>query len=210
MQVTRQRILEILKERGQATIDELGEALGLTPVTIRHHLDILRGEGLVEVPEVRRRMTPGRPQYVYILTETASDFFPKNYSNFANLMIEELRERYEPAELDHILRGMAKRMTNDLPQSPDGQTFEERLTRVASLLNDKGYVAKWEKTNDGYYLHANNCPYRDISRDHTEVCVMDMTLISDLLGTVPERISWTAGGENSCTYHIPLQAAQPQ
>jgi predicted ArsR family transcriptional regulator len=39
---------------------------------------------------------------------------------------------------------------------------------------------------------------------------MDMTLISDLLGTVPERISWTAGGENSCTYHIPLQAAQSQ
>ncbi len=115
MQVTRQRILEILKERGQATIDELGDALDLTPVTIRHHLDILRGEGLVEVPEVRRRTTPGRPQYVYILTETASDFFPKNYSNFANLMIEEIRERYEPAELDHILRGMAKRMTSDMP-----------------------------------------------------------------------------------------------
>ncbi len=152
MQVTRQRILEILKERGQATIDELGDALGLTPVTIRHHLDILRGEGLVEVPEVRRRTTPGRPQYVYILTETASDFFPKNYSNFANLMIEEIRERYEPAELDHILRGMAKRMTSDMPKSLDGQTFEERLTGVVSLLNDKGYVAKWEKTNDGYYL----------------------------------------------------------
>jgi len=84
------------QKRGQATIDELGEALDLTPVTIRHHLDILRGEGLVEVPEVRRRMTPGRPQYVYILTETASDFFPKHYSRFADLMIEEIRERYEP------------------------------------------------------------------------------------------------------------------
>jgi len=52
---------------------------------------------------------------------------------------------------------------------------------VVSLLNERGYIAKWEKADDGYYLHTNNCPYRDISRDHTEVCVMDMTLISDLL-----------------------------
>ena len=61
MQATRQRILEILKERNTATVEELAYDLGLTPVTIRHHLDILRSEGLVQAPQVKRRDTPGRP-----------------------------------------------------------------------------------------------------------------------------------------------------
>ena len=206
MQATRQRILEILKERGEATIEELGEALGLTSVTVRHHLDILRGEGLVEVPEVRRRTTPGRPQYVYILTEAAGDFFPKSYNSFASLMISEVRDRYGAAELDSILQGMARRMEKEKPGLSG--TMEERLAYVVGFLNDRGYIAKWEKNDDGYFLHTTNCPYRDVSRDHTEVCVMDMTIISDFLGLVPERIAWTAAGENSCTYHVPLGLSQ--
>jgi predicted ArsR family transcriptional regulator len=176
-------------------------------VTVRHHLDILRGEGLVEVPEVRRRTTPGRPQYVYTLTEAADDFFPKNYGAFTNLMISEIRDHYEPAELDRILRGMANRMAADAPKPVNGETFEQRLTRVVNFLNQKGYIAKWEKTEgDGYYLRTSNCPYHDVSQDHSQVCVMDMTLISDLLGTVPERVSWLAAGEYTCSYHIPIPA----
>ncbi len=58
MQATRQRILEILKERHTATVEELAKELELTPVTIRHHLDILRSEGLVQAPQVKRRDTP--------------------------------------------------------------------------------------------------------------------------------------------------------
>jgi predicted ArsR family transcriptional regulator len=65
MQATRQRILEILKERNTATVEELAKDLGLTPVTIRHHLDILRSEGVSQAPQVKRRDTPGRPQHVW-------------------------------------------------------------------------------------------------------------------------------------------------
>ena len=204
MQATRQRILEILKERGEATIDELSESLGLTSVTVRHHLDILRGEGLVEVPEVKRRPTPGRPQYVYTLTEVADEHFPKNYAGFTNLMITEIKERFAPAELDHILRGMAHRMAANAPKPAAGETIEQRLTRLVNFLNQNGYLAKWDKAqeNDSYYLHTTNCPYHDISHNHMQVCVMDMTLISELLGTVPERISWMTAGEFDCTYHI--------
>lgn len=205
MQATRQRILEILKERSEATIDELSEALELTTVTVRHHLDILRGEGLVEVPEVKRRATPGRPQYVYTLTDAADEHFPKNYAGFTNLMITEIKERLDSTELDRILRGMAHRMAAEAPKPIPGEPIEQRLTRLVSFLNQKGYLAKWEKAQDGdgFYLHTTNCPYHDISHNHSQTCVMDMTLISELLGTVPERVSWMAAGEFDCSYHLP-------
>ena len=64
MQQTRRYILEILKERKEATIDEIVTALSerigkITAVTVRHHLEILRGDGLVAAPAVRRERLPG-------------------------------------------------------------------------------------------------------------------------------------------------------
>ena len=83
MQETRERIIHILKTRGQATVDELSRELGLTSVTVRHHLEILRQEELIAPPEPLRRTGPGRPQHVYRLAGQASDLFPKNYDLLA-------------------------------------------------------------------------------------------------------------------------------
>jgi len=202
MQVTRQRILEILKERGSATVEELGKELELTPVTIRHHLDILRSEGLVQAPKVKRRDAPGRPQHIYSLTEAADEYFPKNYSGFADLMLHEIRDRVEPRELDSILTGMANRMAAQAPAPVPGESMTQRLDRVVRFLSGKGYSADWESVDGGYLLRAHNCPYHDITKDHVEPCVMDMAMIKQLVGQTPQRLDWMAGGNNACVYLV--------
>ncbi len=202
MQVTRQRILEILKERGTATVEELGKELELTPVTIRHHLDILRSEGLVQAPKVKRRDAPGRPQHIYALTDAADDYFPKNYSGFADLMLHEIRDRVEPPELDSILNGVASRMVSEMPHAPTHETLPQRMDRVVKFMNGKGYRADWEQVAGGYLLRTHNCPYHDIARQHIEPCIMDMSMISQLIGQTPQRLDWMAGGNNTCVYLI--------
>ena len=82
MQETRQHILEILREIGQATVDDVVRALcerrgEITAVTVRHHLTRLQEDGLITAPELRHRNTPGRPQHVYKLTEKAQQHFPQ-------------------------------------------------------------------------------------------------------------------------------------
>ena len=168
MQVTRQRILEILKERGSATVEELGTELGLTPVTIRHHLDILRSEGLVQAPKVRRRDTPGRPQHVYALTDLADEHFPKNYAGLADLMLREVRDRSEPGEMDSILKGMARRMATQAPKAQPGETMPQRIERVIRFLNDKGYRARWERADGGYVLQKLKCPQPERGGEHNK------------------------------------------
>lgn len=207
MQATRQRILEILKERGAATVEELGSEFDLTPVTIRHHLDILRSEGLVQAPKVKRRDAPGRPQHSYALTDAADEHFPKNYSGLADLMLHEIRDRVEAPELDSILRGVANRMVAQVPNPPPDESTPQRIDRVIRFLNGKGYNADWQQMEGGYLLRAHNCPYRDISKDHVEPCVMDMAMISQLLGQTPQRLDWMAGGNNACAYLVKDGAA---
>ena len=71
MQSTRQEILAILKEERQATVEDLAERLELTPMTIRHPLNVLQAQALVAAPKVRRSKKVGRPRLVYTLPEAA-------------------------------------------------------------------------------------------------------------------------------------------
>ena len=41
MQATREKIVELLKERGHATVEELADEVGLTQMAVRHHLNVL-------------------------------------------------------------------------------------------------------------------------------------------------------------------------
>ncbi len=202
MQATRQRILEILKERHTATVEELARELDLTPVTIRHHLDILRSEGLVQAPQVKRRDTPGRPQHVYGLTEAADAYFPKNYAGFTDMMLREMRDKVEPEKMRSILDGVATRMASKAPQAPAAETLPQRVERVVKFLNTQGYDASWEVTEGGYLLHARNCPYHDVARENVEPCVMDASLVTQMSGIAPQRMQWAFSGDNICTYFI--------
>lgn len=202
MQSTRERILNILKQRGQATVDDLSQELGLTAVTVRHHLDILRGEGLVSAPQVRRRKTPGRPQYAYTLAEKASAFFPKRYEHLATLILEEVRADLSPTEVHQLMKRIGERIAREATL-PDTESFAARLAATVEFLDSLGHMAHWEQQDDGgYLLHVANCPYERVSHQDAEVCTVDLTMLTNLLGVSPERISWAAQGDSHCTYAI--------
>jgi len=151
MQATREHILNILKERGQVTVDELSQELGLTTVTVRHHLDILRGEGLVAAPLAHHRKAPGRPRYVYTLTEKASAFFPKRYDHLTNLVLSEVHSLLPPGEVDQMMQRIGEHIASQAVL-PDGDDFEARLAASVEFLDGLGYMAHWERCGDSDYL----------------------------------------------------------
>ncbi|MEA3374858.1 MAG: ArsR family transcriptional regulator [Chloroflexota bacterium] len=202
MQATRERILKILKERGEATVKELSETLGLTTVTIRHHLDTLRREDLVAAPSVRHRKAPGRPQHVYALTNEASDFFPKRYERLIDLMFEELYARLSRDEVESMMENIGKRIADGVT-IPRGADLEERVVVTVNFMDTRGYMAHWEETEDGDYLiHVANCPYEGVSRRHGEVCKIDQTLLRELLGAASEDIRRVPAPPRRCAYLV--------
>jgi predicted ArsR family transcriptional regulator len=202
MQKTRKIILDYLKERGSATVDELARVLDLTSVTVRHHLDILRSQELVGEPVIQHRSTPGRPQYAYSLTEKASAHFPKNYCDLAGHLIEQLRATAPDGGVNVIFEGVAERLAaSGGPALPD-EPLPERLTRAVRALNAHGYQAAWEPTDQGYLLSTCNCPYEALAPDHEELCAMDLSLVTQLLGAPPERLSRVVEGAKSCCYLV--------
>jgi len=207
VQQTRKIILHYLKEHGQATVDELAEVLDLTAVTVRHHLDILRGEELVGEPVIRHRTSRGRPQYCYTLTEKASQFFPKNYDLLASKVLTEIKAG-APLAVNVIFEGVANRLAAEAPGLIPGEPFTDRLDRAAAFLSGRGYVARWESAPDGYLLHTCNCPYEALTPEHPELCGMDRALVGALLGTMPECLARVAEGDADCTFLIRAAAAE--
>jgi predicted ArsR family transcriptional regulator len=205
MQETRKTILHYLKTNGAATVDELALVLKLTTVTVRHHLDILRSEGYVCDPVIRHRASPGRPQYTYTLTSKASEEFPKNYCDLAALVLEQVRASAPPQTVNVFFEGVANRMAALAPQADPDEDLAQRFERAVAFLNCQGYVAHWEQADEGYLLHTCNCPYEALAKDNPELCGMDLTLVSNLLGEVPRRVSRVVEGASSCAYLIPTR-----
>jgi len=207
MQETRQYVLDILREKSQATVDELVSNLEqrrgtpITAVTVRHHLNELLKEQLITTAELKHRNSPGRPQHVYVLTEAARDHFPNNYQPLVNHLLEQLATSLTNTQVNVLFEGIADRMAADA--SVPFLSPIERLDFVVRYLNEHGYNAKWEQNNDGFLLHTSNCPYHQIAENNRMLCEMDMRLVSSLLGVAPRLLARISDGDAACSYFIP-------
>lgn len=207
MQETRRQILEILKDRESATVDDIVADLAplrgrtITAVTVRHHLAKLQEDGLVDTPELRRRQKPGRPQHIYALTQLGLSHFPNNYQHLAQTLLSEIERRLPADAVNVIIEGVATSMAEDA-NIPEG-TLHERLEAVVVYLNEHGYEASYEPSPQGYILYTHNCPYHSIAHETDNLCHMDMRLISDMLGVVPRMTSRVSDGDERCAYLIP-------
>lgn len=207
MQETRQYILDILREKGQATVDEMVGDLqkrrgtAITAVTVRHHLNELLKEQLITTTDLKHRDSPGRPQHVYVLTEAAIEHFPNNYQPLINHLLDRLSNSLSGKEINVLFEGIADGMAADA--AIPSLSVVERLNCVVQYLNNHGYNAYWENSEDGFILHTTNCPYHQVAKENRMLCEMDMRLVSSLLGIVPRLASRISDGNSSCSYFIP-------
>lgn len=206
MHSVRKHILELLKEKESATVAELAAWLEMPAVSVRHHLDILQGDNLICVDRLERKGNVGRPQQVYALTAEADAYFPDNFAALAAGLVRQLKSVLSPEQVEAAFQSMADDLAGELePSLSASLTIEERLARVADFLTDRGYLARWEPTENnlgGYLLHKCNCPYADVAEEHPELCLMDQVLVNRLLGQACVRTHSMADEGRCCTYQI--------
>lgn len=207
MQETRRQILEILRERNEATVDDIVADLELlrgsiTSVTVRHHLAKLQEDGLVDNSQMLHRSTPGRPQYIYVLTEQGNSFFPNNYHNLAANLLKQMKSQLPQNQVNVIIEGVADAMASEA-NIPQDRSLRERMDKVVEYLNTQGYEADWDVHKEGFVLNTHNCPYHDVEHHDDTLCQMDMRLISSMLGVVPRLLSRISDDDEACSYLIP-------
>ncbi len=209
MENTRQTILEILRRRKHATVEDLTTELGLAAATVRRHLDILMRDNYISVTQKRREI--GRPHYVFSLTDAGEDLFPRSYVRLTNRMIDELvalnrtdmKGRDGVALAEVLFEKMADRVADTYAGRISGKTMSDRLNEVTKLLAGEGMFFEWRKSDDGYLLLGQGCPCPRIADIHTEVCVHDQRLLSRLLRADVEPVPPNPESQDSaCSYLV--------
>lgn len=202
VQTVRRRITEILKENGSATVAQLADGLGMAQVSVRHHLDILMGEDLVELVGVQRHNGAGRPSQVYALTPNAAKLFPQRHEALANSILAEMKASLPSTEVRGILHRIAVRTAQEAPLPETDETLAERLDRVTVFLTEHGYNARWDIADGRYELHVCNCPYAGVADHHPELCSMDGAMVQALLPSSMRDHARIANGAPRCSYVI--------
>lgn len=197
---TRDLILHSIKSTPQVTIEELALVADVSPVTVRHHLNTLQADGLIEVASVRRKV--GRPYYVYSLSEQGQELFPQRYFSLTNRLLDELKTRLPETVVNDIFIGVVKSLINDHKTEFESLTFEERLNYVIELLAEEGFLARWERTDQGYQIIEYSCPYISVGQKHQEVCTFDKELMLTVLDVPIQQHSCMLNGDDCCHFSM--------
>jgi predicted ArsR family transcriptional regulator len=189
--------------RQRCTINELAEAVGINPISVRHHVTKLEAEGFVTSDEERHGV--GRPRRVYFLTEEGMEQFPTRYLRLTVRLLEQLKETLPGPMVDKLFAQVADDLVTDYTSDLDldGAPIEERLDIVQDLLKGEGFTMEWELQEDGYHIREVNCPYYHVGQNHPEVCAVDQTLISNMLNVPVEKVKCILDGDTYCTYIVP-------
>ncbi|GAB4579331.1 MAG: HTH domain-containing protein [Anaerolineales bacterium] len=206
MTSTKDKIIQIILKHQKVTINDLAEIVGINPISVRHHILKLEGEGIVESAEERHGV--GRPRRVYFLTETGQEHFPTRYLRLTNRLLERVKESFPPEMVGQLFSQMGEDLAQDIVANQDVQDLpmEDRLDLLKDVLKDEGFEVEWEKTPEAYHIRELNCPYYQIGQNHPEVCEVDQTLISKMLAVPATKIQCLLNGDNYCTYVVPFVA----
>jgi len=198
---TRRSLLLALKKRGDATADELAAAHDISANAVRQHLAALAADGLVSFRA--QRGTTGRPQHRYHLTDDGELLFPRAYGALTTELLEYV-EAADPALLDAIFEQRAQRRSKMTQTRLAGKSFEQRVTELAHILDEDGYLAEVVRDDDGgWRIVEHNCAILTVAQRYGHACSSELDYLRAALpDATVTRVAHLLAGAHVCAYAI--------
>ena len=199
---TRNRVLRTLLLNQRRTVNELADAVEINPISVRHHVNKLEAEGLIQSEEERHGV--GRPHLVYSLTPSGMEHFPQRYLQLTLRLLNQMRENLPEKIITDLFQELAERIAGEFTQGVnlDEYSLEERLRLLQEVLTREGYTVNITEEDGDFYIVEASCPYHHIGEDHPEICVVDQELISHFISATPQRVECILDGDKQCKYLI--------
>ena len=199
-----------LKRRGEASAEELAEALGITPSGVRQHLAALRAAGVVASRQERGR--PGRPTDLYHSTDLAEAMLPKASADLSVELLDHIAEE-DPQLVSRFFERRRDRRVAQARTQMAGKKLDEKISLLSGMLDEEGYLADFEKLPGGAYtMTLHSCAIWAVASRYGQACATELEFLREVLPEVEiERVAHKAAGAHACGYEIrPHVAARPR
>lgn len=197
----RQELLKLLlRNKAGLTVDELSKRLSITRNAVRQHVTAMENDGLVAPGTTRP--SGGRPEQLYVLTEAGRESFPRQYSWFAQLVVESIKAESGAEGLRRRLSALGTAVARRLrAQHPGLTTRRQKIAKLAELMEQMGYNTSPAAAAVGTsVIEADNCVFHDLAKKNTEVCQFDLALLSTFTDSKVEHQECMANGGNVCRF----------
>lgn len=195
-----QELLKLLLKRKQGmTAEEISTGLQISRPAARQHLVSLENLGYVE--RAALLVTGGRPSQTYRLTGKGYELFPKQYSWFSEVLLENLKTQMGSGALQELMSRLGKDIAAQTASSVQGPSLKSRVEQVVTVMNDLAYQAETALTGRELpgappVIEASNCVFHALAAKYPEICHFDIALLTELTGAdvVHEQCILRGGG----------------
>lgn len=199
-----QILLSLLENKVGMHIDELSKHLNISRTAVQNHFLMLEKQGLIR--KHTRYKTMGRPSVSYVLTDKGTAYFPKHYSLFSNLLLQELKNEMGADQLVAYMQKLGENLASQYRSRFEGLGEDKRIDTLFELMQELGFHAKLHRNSitSTVEINAYNCIYHDIAQQFHEICTLDISMMETLLNKPMELGSCMAKGDGVCCLRMRL------
>ncbi|MCL9780379.1 transcriptional regulator [Vibrio sp. S4M6] len=197
------RILQTIKTNGAVTAKQLSEALGMTTMGARQHLQGLENEGILEFHDIKAKV--GRPTRHWSLTAKGHAQFSDKHGELTIQMIDAIEQVFGHDGLQKVVEERELQTFIQYKQALESShSLEDKLDKLVQLREQEGYMAELNVTEQGFQLIENHCPICHAANRCPRLCQSELNIFQKLLGseTLITRSEHIIQGQRRCTYNI--------
>ena len=198
MKTTKDNIFDQLLLLQNATISQLSELLGISEISVRHHLISLEAEGIITSTEERHGV--GRPRFIYRLTEKGFQNAPIDFLTISDQALITMKRFLGTDTLLELFKQFGDDLAERYASTISSQDPDQLLDQLANQLIQDGFIFSWARSGDGYMLTTHHCPFHYLGQKHPEVCAINHALLESLIQHPISHNSCILRGDVACTY----------
>ena len=197
------KFLRLLKTRGPLSSATLALELGITVEGARFQLMKMAEEGLVQASHEPKGV--GRPTQIWNLTTKGNQHFPDKHAVLSEQLLESMQEVLSHEQIEAVITLREKKANKKYIEALQNiPNLEEKIKRLAELRNSDGYLAEWDKDEEGFILIENHCPVCAAAQRCADLCDAEMKTFKEIFGedVSVERVDHIIAGARRCAYKI--------
>jgi predicted ArsR family transcriptional regulator len=198
------KILYQIKRLGPQSVKSLAEILDVTTMGVRQHLAQLESAGLIEsLPE--QPQPRGRPLKTWKLTQKGHGRFPDAHAQITADLILSVRELLGESAMDKIIEKRTADTFKQYSACLDKQnTLSGKVSALARLRSDEGYMAEVTEENSEYLLLEHHCPICIAAKSCQGFCRSELEVFQKLFEKIASvtREDHLLDTARRCSYRI--------
>lgn len=202
---TKEKILTLLKERGEATTAMLAGWLDVTYEAARQQVRQLEEAGLVQAQQRANPSGTGRPLRYYTLSQAGEQLFPKRYEALAVALIEAVDDALGEESLRRVLAAISNKQVAGWTAQLQDKDLRQRLEALREIYLEDDPYTEVQEGDEGPQLVERNCPYLHTALQRPALCSVTLSTLERLLGRRVSRVKRFQDGDGCCVFQVHVE-----